>query len=289
MSTLSSVPTASHPKLSEPVEPKPRFRDVLASEWFKLWSMRSMRWGYALSAVGIVWLNVNSAIADVQNWDHYPAIERETFAPGGSFRDAFTNNAGITVLLVAGTLGAMALVSEYASGLIRVSFAAVPARRALLGAKIAVLTVVMLAFGLVVTFSSFGLSEAILSSKHAGISLSQPGIWSGLAAAILLPAVSALVGLGLAAVIRHSAATVVAVVTVLLLIPDFLTDRHYWTACLDHATLFRAFQHLYDLTPYHVNPAMKYLAQPAGEWWVYLLWPLVSVVVALVLVDRRDV
>ncbi|RAG83838.1 ABC transporter permease [Streptacidiphilus pinicola] len=289
MTTLDSLPTVPRPVPAARTEPRPRFRDLLAAEWFKLWSMRSMRWGYGLGAVGIVWLSVNSAVADVQNWDRYPADMRAHFVPGGSLRDAFTNNAGITVLLVAGVLGAMTLVSEYASGLIRVSFAAVPARRSLLAAKIAVLTAVMLAFGVVVTFSSFGLSEAILSSKHAGISLTQPGIWSALTAAMLLPAVSALVGLGLAAVIRHSAATVVAVVTVLLLIPDFLSDNHYWSACLDHAMPFRAFQTLYDLTPYQVNPHLPYPAQPAGEWWVYLLWPLVSVIVALVLVDRRDV
>lgn len=289
MTTLSPIPTAFPAARQEPDEPRPRFRELLVGEWFKLWSMRSMRWGYALAAVGIIWLNANSAIADVQNWDHYPADMRAHFAPGQSLRDAFTNNAGITVLLVAGVLGAMSLVSEYASGLIRVSFAAVPARRSLLAAKTAVLSAVMLAFGLVVTFASFGLSEAILSSKHAGISLSQPGIWSALTAAILLPAVSALTGLGLAALIRHSAATIVAVVSILLLVPDFLTDNHYWSACLDHAMPFRAFQNLYDLTPYHVNPHLKYPAQPAGEWWVYLLWPLVSVVLTLVLVDRRDV
>ncbi|SEM05038.1 ABC transporter permease subunit [Streptacidiphilus jiangxiensis] len=289
MTAFSPVPTASDRAVTQRDDPRPRFRDLLAGEWFKLWSMRSMRWGYALSALGVLWLNANSAIADVQDWSHFSAAQRASFAPGGSFADSFTNNAGITVLLVAGTLGAMSLVSEYASGLIRVSFAAVPARRALLAAKIAVLTAAMLAFGLVVTFASFGLSEAILSSKHAGISLAQPGIWSGLAAAILLPTVSALVGLGLAAVIRHSAATVVAVVTVLLLVPDFLTDNHYWTACLAHAMPFRAFQFLHDLTPYRVNPYVKFPVQPEGEWWVFLLWPLVSVVVALVLVDRRDV
>ncbi|MEY9876406.1 ABC-2 type transport system permease protein [Streptacidiphilus sp. MAP12-33] len=289
MTALSTAPAATTAPRAEPDEPSARFRDLLAGEWFKLWSMRSMRWGYALGAIGIVWLNANSALADVQDWDHFSAAQRAGFVPGSAFADTFTNNAGITVLLVAGVLGAMSLVSEYSSGLIRVSFAAVPSRRALLGAKIAVLTAVMLAFGLVLTFTSFGLSEAILSSKHAGISLSQPGIRSGLTAAILLPVVSGLVGLGLAAVIRHSAATVVAVVSLLLLIPDFLTDQHYWSACLDHAMPFRAFQFLHDLTPYRVNPYMKYPVHPRGEWWVFLLWPLVSVVVALVLVEKRDV
>ncbi len=92
----------------------------------------------------------------------------------------------------------------------------------------------------------------------------------------------------LAAVIRHSAATIVATVTVLLLIPNFMTENRYWSACLFHATPFHAFQVLYDLTPTQANPYLRYPAHPGGEWWVYLLWPPVAAVLALVLVDRRD-
>ena len=56
----------------------------------------------------------------------------------------------------------MSLVGEYASGLVRVTFAAVPARRALLAAKVAVLTAVMLGFGAIVTGASFWLSQAVV-------------------------------------------------------------------------------------------------------------------------------
>ncbi|WP_052069110.1 ABC transporter permease [Streptacidiphilus albus] len=288
MTALDSA-SAIAPAERPPVQgPPPHARDLLAGEWFKLWSMRSMRWGFLLAAVGVVVLNFDAALADVQNWSQYPAAMRAQFRPFGSFGDVFTNNAGITELLVAGTLGAMTLVGEYASGLARVTFAAVPDRRALMAAKIAVLTAVMLGFGVVVTGTSFWLGQAVLAGKHVGISITQAGIWQGLAAAALLPTVSALVGLGLAAVIRHSAATIVATVTVLLLIPNFMTDHHHWSACLYHATPFRAFQVLYQLTPTQANPNLQYPAHPGGEWWVYLLWPLVSAVLALVLVDRRD-
>ncbi|MFF0387916.1 ABC transporter permease [Kitasatospora sp. NPDC004615] len=270
-------------------EPRARFRDLLLGEWFKLISLRSIRWGLLLGLLGLVFLNVNAAIADVNDWDHFSPGMREFFVPGGSLAASFTNNACIATLLITGCLGAVALVSEYSTGQIRTTFAAVPARQALISAKIVVLTVVMTAFGVVATAVSFWASQAVLSSKHAGISLAEPGIWRALLASTLLPPVCALTGLGLAAIVRHSVATVVTTVTVLLLIPNFMSENHYWSACLYHATPFRAWQVLHDLVGTPVNPHIPFPADPAGEWWVYAAWAVGGALAALFFGSRRDV
>ncbi|WP_329467914.1 ABC transporter permease [Streptomyces sp. NBC_01431] len=287
MSTLASAA----PPVALPVdEPRARFRDLLLGEWFKLWSLRSMRWGFVLGLVALMVLNFNAAIADVNDWAHFPADMRAHYVPGGSLAKSFTNNACIATLLIAGSLGAVSLVSEYSTGLIRTSFAAVPARRALLAAKMLVLTTVLTGFGLVATAVSFWVTQAVLSSKHAGISLAEPGIWRALLASVLLPPVCGLVGLGLASLIRHSAATIVATMSVLLLIPNFLSENHYWSACLFHATPFRAWQGLHDLIGAPVNPHIPFPAQTDGEWWVYLGWALAGALVTfLVGGSRRDV
>ncbi|MER8185157.1 ABC transporter permease [Kitasatospora sp. NPDC094015] len=270
-------------------EPRARFRDLLLGEWFKLWSLRSIRWGLVLGVVGLVFLNVNAAIADVNDWAHFTPQQRALFAPSSSLANSFTNNACIATLLIAGSLGAVALVSEYSTGQIRTTFAAVPARRALLSAKIIVLTVVTTGFGALATGASFWLSQAVLSSKHAGISITEPGIWRGLLASVLLPPVCALTGLGIAALVRHSVATIVATTTVLLLIPNFLSQDHHWSACLFHATPFRAWQVLHDLVGTPVNSHIPFPARPGGEWWVYLGWGLGGVLVTLLVGSRRDV
>ncbi|WP_370101173.1 hypothetical protein [Streptacidiphilus sp. MAP12-20] len=129
----------------------------------------------------------------------------------------------------------------------------------------------------------------MLSSKHVGISITEPGIWRALLASALLPPVCALTGLGLAALIRHSVATIVGTTTVLLLIPNFMSDNHYWSACLYQATPFRAWQVLHDLIGTPVNPHIPFPAQPSGEWWVYLGWALGGVLVTLLFGSRRDV
>ncbi|KIQ64894.1 hypothetical protein TR51_12405 [Kitasatospora griseola] len=286
MTALTSLPAPAPLTVDEP---RARFRDLLLGEWFKLVSLRSIRWGLILGMLGLVFLNANAAIADVNDWDHFLPAQREFFVPAGSLAASFTNNACIATLLITGSLGAVSLVSEYSTGQIRTTFAAVPARRALLSAKIIVLTAVMTVFGLVATGTSFFVSQAILSGKHAGISITEPGIWRALLAAALLPPVCALTGLGLAALIRHSAATIVGTTTVLLLIPNFLSENHHWSACLFHATPFRAWQVLHDLVGAPVNPNIPFPAEPAGEWVVYLGWALGGIVVTLFFGTRRDV
>ncbi|KDN82115.1 ABC transporter permease [Kitasatospora cheerisanensis] len=282
--------TSAAPPAALPVdEPRARFRDLLLAEWHKLLSLRSIRWGLLLGLLGLVFLNANAAIADVNDWPHFTDAQREFFRPAGSLAAGFTNNACIATLLIAGSLGAVALVSEYATGQIRTSFAAVPARRALLSAKIAVLTVVMLGFGVLATGVSFFVSQAILSGRRAGISITEPGIWRALLASSLLPAVCALTGLGLAALVRHSAATVVTTTTVLLLVPNFLSQNHHWSACLYHATPFRAWQELHELVGLPPNPNITFPAQPAGEWLVYLAWAAGGALAALFFGTRRDV
>ncbi|MFD8598616.1 ABC transporter permease [Kitasatospora sp. NPDC059646] len=286
MTVLTSAAPPAHLTVDEP---RARFRDLLVAEWCKLLSLRSIRWGLFLGVLGLAFLNANAAIADVNDWAHFTDEQRQSFAPASSLAASFTNNACIATLLIAGSLGAVALVSEYATGQIRTSFAAVPARRALLSAKIVVLTVVMLGFGLVATGLSFFVSQAVLSSKDAGIAITEPGIWRGLLAAALLPAVCALTGLGLAALVRHSAATVVTTTTVLLLVPNFLSQNHHWSACLYHATPFRAWQELHDLVGLPPNPNIPFPADPAGEWLVYLAWAAGGALAALVFGTRRDV
>ncbi|MFJ6566043.1 ABC transporter permease [Streptomyces sp. NPDC091292] len=266
-----------------------RFRDLLASEWLKLWSLRSMRWALVVTALAIILLNANAAYADYVNWSRYDEGIRAHFVPDWSLRDAFSNNSGITLMLIAASLGSMAVVSEYATGMVRTTFAAVPARRALMTAKVAVLTAVMTVYGVVIAGGSFWLTQAILSGRGVGISITYPGVvWGVLASALLAP-VSALVGFGLGALIRHSATTIVANVVVLLLIPNFLNDDRYWSATLNHALPFRAWQRLLQLEAPLPTPSLPYPATGAtGSWLVFALWGVVAAVVAVGVVERRD-
>ncbi len=269
-----------------------RFTDLLAAEWLKLWSLRSIRWALLATALVVVAMNVNAAWSDYRNWPEYSDGLRAGFVPTWAIRDAFTDPAMLVLVLAAGTIGAITLVGEYASGLIRTTFTAVPARRAVMAAKLLVLTPVMAAYGTVLSLASFWLTQAVLSGRDAGLSFGYPGVWRALAVSALLPAVCAVVGLGIGALVRHAATTVAATVAVLLLLPMLFSPDRPWTAFLHHALPLMAWERLTDLTDYgplYLGPPVDHPATVGGSWLALAAWPLTAAALALWIVDRRDV
>ncbi|MFI6448933.1 ABC transporter permease [Kitasatospora sp. NPDC050543] len=272
-------------------EPRPRFRDLCAAEWIKMRSLRSTSWVLALSVLAVIVINLNAVHSDFPYIDN-PSPPMDGFPP---YRyDALFHSLGSIpadlFMITSGSVGAITLFGEYASGMIRTTFAAVPDRRAVMAAKVAVVTLVMSVAGAVASAGSFFLANAMLASRHVGLSISDPGCLRAVAAYALAAPVSALVGMGLAAVIRHATGTVVTVVGVLLLLPLlFRGDRYRWVQEIGHAMPEPALQRL------GVNPANLTIdlgAHPASitESWIVLgAWSLAAVALAVVLVHRRDV
>jgi len=113
----------------------------------------------------------------------------------------------------------LVISSEYTTGLIRTTFAAVPRRRAVLAAKAAVLGAVTLLAGELIAFVTFFTGQWALSARHLNVTLAHPGALRGVLAAGFYLAVMAWVGLGLGAVIRHTAGAITAMVGVVFLLP----------------------------------------------------------------------
>ncbi|MGW2827892.1 ABC transporter permease [Streptomyces sp. NPDC001286] len=270
--------------------PPARFTDLLAAEWIKLRSLRSTYWALGSSALALVGFNANAARADYSNYPHYSGPVLRDFVYW-ALRDAFTQGAALMLVLAAASIGAIAVVGEYATGLIRTTFTAVPDRRALMTAKVAVVTAVMTVYGGVVAGASYAVTQAILDGRGQGVPIGHPGAWRVVAASALLAPVSALVGMGLGAVVRHSATTMVLTTFVLLLLPSFVTERYHWTACVRNALPFNAWVRLVDIG-YGTHPYTlvdRYPATVAGAWVVLAVWAGVSAVLTVVVVDRRDV
>ncbi|MGQ4388755.1 ABC transporter permease [Streptomyces sp. SAS_270] len=269
-------------------EPRARFTDLLAAEWIKLRSLRSTYWALGASAFAIIAFNTNAARTDTYPVD--TAAQRAEHVEM-ALRDAFTQGAALIMVLAVASIGAITVVGEYATGLIRTTFAAVPARRSVMGAKLTVVTAVMTVYGAVVAAASFAATQAILSARGADVPLSQPGALRVVVASALLAPVSALAGMALGALIRHSATTMVLITGVLLLLPSFITDRYRWTAAIRNALPFNAWSRLADMAYGHNQHMLFPRYYPhtlTGSWIVYGAWALVSAVVVVVMVDRRD-
>lgn len=262
-----------------------RFRDLVAAEWIKLWSQRSTYALLAVAGLAIIGLNVNDALADHRLWQDV-VLDPDTDHGPVALAGAFTLNASLVLALVAGTLGAGVVVSEFSSGLIRSTFIAVPSRRAVMAAKATVVTSVLAVFGAVVSSVSFWATQAILDDVGIGQSIGYPGAWRIVVASTLLAPIAALVGMAIGAVVRHTATTMVATLSALIVVPLFLDDRYHLAAVVRHALVLPAWQRLVDVA-WWANTAHP--ATVAGSWLVFAGWTVGATAVAVTALHRRDV
>src|ERR1700691_3521811 len=167
----SVLPGSTRPPSRTAPPAAARARDVLASEWIKLWSVRSTYAALFIAAVLAVGLSALGTYLTAAAAPHPP--------PGSPPPpDALTLSfSGFpTAQLAMAVLGVLAFTAEQSTGLIRTTFVAVPRRRAVLAAQAATAGAVALAAGEVLAFASFFLTQAILSGHHRGLSLAHPGV-----------------------------------------------------------------------------------------------------------------
>ena len=277
--TASQLPAAGAPRAHDPAVPSwpVRARDVLTFEWTKLRSLRSNRWTLLIAAV--VTLGVTAIVA--QSLASVPSSGQPN--PIDPLAGSFLGFAEYTVLPVT-VLSVLVFTSEYGSGLIRTTFAAVPRRLAVLAAKAAVTGAAAFTVGVLLALACFVLTQAILSSGHRGLSLSHPGAPGAVLAAGLAVAVSAVVGVGAGAIIRHTAGGIAAAVIVVYLLGVLcLILPAPWNTRLGRFTLpFAAYQAV------TLHPRAGLLS-PGLSILVLVAWPAVTLLVAGAVIVRRDV
>jgi len=153
-----------------------------------------------------------------------------------------------------------------------------------LAAKAAVTGAAAFTVGVMLALACFVLTQAILSSGHRGLSLSHPGAPGAVLAAGFAVAVSAVVGVGAGAIIRHTAGGIVAAVIVVYLLGVLcLILPAPWNTRLGRFTLpFAAYQAV-TLHP------KEGLLSPGLSVLVLVAWPAVTLLVASAVIVRRDV
>jgi ABC-2 type transport system permease protein len=218
-STQSAPGAATLPSLVRPERDtrSRRIADVVRSEWIKLRSVRSTYWTLLATAVGMVGLGALFTATYVARYDRLNPIERLNLNP------AAQSLGGVFLAqLAVGVLGVLVMSSEYATGAIRATFAAVPRRRLVLAAKGAVFTAVTAAVGIVASFGAFFAGQAILSGKGLEAHLGDPGVVRSIIGAGLYLAVVGLLGLGLGTLLRRTAGAIAALVGLLLILPGIV-------------------------------------------------------------------
>jgi ABC-2 type transport system permease protein len=268
-----------------PVTTATAFGDVLRSEWTKLRSVRSTYWTAAVAALCIVALGVFMCVRYSQL---IPAD-----GPGKlyGFDPTLTSLDGLFLAQIAvGTLGVLVITSEYATGMIRTTFSAVPQRRLVLAAKALVFGGATLVAAEVLSFLTFGVGQAILGGTDPGrsgitpsASLGDPGVLRAVAGAGLYLAAVGLLGFGLGAMIRHTAGALSAFFG-LLFGASVLTDllpTGWRNAVLPYMPA-NAGSDIFTVVPSHDALA------PWTGLGVFCLYAAVALAIGCVVIKRRD-
>lgn len=201
-----------------------RMRDVMRAEALKLTTLRSTLWMLLISVVGgllVTFLTTNAVLHHDPQW--YQGFDPTQQALVGLLVPA----------LVLGVFGALAVTNEYASGSIRMSLSATPRRPLLLGAKLLVAAMAVLACGEVLSFGCFWLGQAVLSgggapSAHFG----QPGVLRAVVMSGACVALLSLLSFGLGLIFRSTAGALAGFAGVTFVLPLILRamsehDSHY--------------------------------------------------------------
>lgn len=187
---------------------------VIRSEWTKLRSLRSTVFSLLVAVVFIVGLAALVPSAVVSHWPPRDPAEVASFDP------TMRSLAGVFLAQLAiGVLGVLLMTGEYATGSIRATFAAVPARLPVLWAKTLVFALVTLALSVPSVLGAFFLGQAILSAKQLETSFSEPGVARAVLGAALYLTVAGLLGLGLGALLRNTAAAISSLFGLLFVVP----------------------------------------------------------------------
>jgi hypothetical protein len=176
---------------------------VIAAEWIKLRTQQSALWAGA----GAIGLTAGFGIL-------YAALLAAR-PPHGAAAAAFDPTAvslsGIQLAQIAvGVLGAMLITSEYGSGMIRATFAAVPRRLPVLWGKAAIALAATFAACVPAVLIAFFAGQSVLAKVGLDTSFGQPGVARAVLGSAVYLAVAAVLGVGLGALLRNTAAAVTA-------------------------------------------------------------------------------
>lgn len=208
------------PFTSDPALPGLSFPRILRSELAKLSALRSTLW---LSLTAIVLASMMTALTI---FSVGVMFEDGGFYVGQADADIVADLVGQGLmiglyfsLILIGCVGVLAVTSEFGSGSIRSSLAAVPRRLPFVAAKALAVAVYAVVVG---TLLIVGMAAALMvfaSSQGIGVDLTDGNLWQVLGANLGVVVACALLGLGLGLVIRSSAGGIVVLAVLMFVAP----------------------------------------------------------------------
>ncbi|HKR68566.1 MAG TPA: ABC transporter permease [Streptosporangiaceae bacterium] len=211
------------------------FFGTVRSEFTKIRSVRSTYWtlfALILACVGIGALFSWGQTQRLLRFENAPRGAKFPHGIAHQIAHEITSQAASISLfglligqLIIIVLGALAITSEYSTGMIRTSLTAMPRRGTVFAAKGVVFGIVALVIGLVTSFLSFFVGQLILSTQHVNTTLGHPHVLRMVIGGGLFLAVCGLLSFGIGAMLRHTAGVIasgIGLMFVLWILSQFL-------------------------------------------------------------------
>lgn len=252
---------------------------MFRSEWTKIRTVSSTVWTLISALVVTVAMSAALCALLASTFDDLSEVERATFDP------TFLSFSGMILgQLAMVVFGVLVVGTEYSSGMIRTSLAAVPQRATFLFSKIAVAGLLALVVGMVTSFLTFFLGQALLGEHRTTI-----GAENVLRAVIgggLYMGLIAVFSMGVAAMLRSS------MLSLGILMPFFFLVSQILSAVPGAKDVARYFPDQAGSKIMQVVPdAMNTEAAPYGPWGglgIMLLWVVAALIGGAVVLKERD-
>lgn len=214
---MSTVVSPALPRTAPQPGVRVSFPRVLRSEWLKLFTLRSTYWTLGIAFLTFVGMAVIIAVSVVAAPQMYEGV-----ADGSADIVATVASAGLLPATIAfAVLAALAVTSEYSTGSIRSTAAAVPTRLPFLVAKLLVVVAVTFAVGALAEAVAFGIGGLISPSVLPD--LQAPEVTRILVGVPLFLAAFAAFTAATGALLRSTAATIAVVMALLLAVENAIS------------------------------------------------------------------
>ncbi|MGC5344336.1 ABC transporter permease subunit [Streptomyces sp. DT24] len=252
---------------------------VLRSEWTKIRTVSSTKW--TLVAAFFVTVALSAALSALMKsqFDSLSSEERATFDP------TFVSFSGMTLgQLAMVVFGVLVVGTEYSSGMIRTSLAAVPKRGSFLFCKILVAGGLALLVGLATSFVSFFLGQALLGEHRTTIGADN----------VLRAVIGGGVYMGLIAIFSMGVATMLrsSMLSLGILMPFFFLISQILSAVPGAKKVARYFPDQAGSKIMQVVPdALNTAKAPYGPWGglgIMVLWTAAALIGGYLVLRKRD-
>ncbi|MEU2199473.1 ABC transporter permease [Isoptericola sp. NPDC019482] len=209
--------------LAEPTSGDARvtFPRVLRSERLKLWSLRSTWWGVVLTVLlmaGFAVLMAETLGSAATSPDMQQTMSADPRLAAPTATTAVTFGYGFAQLSVA-VLAVLTITGEHSTGMIRATFAAVPRRLTVLGAKLLVVAVTTALLAVVGLGAAALATASSLSADGLALDLSDGEQLRSLGGTVAYLVTVAAFSLGIGALWRSTAAGIATTIGVLTVLP----------------------------------------------------------------------